>query len=211
MILGEKYINKKIIAKQIITCFAVVVLLLGTFFAGHIFAIKSIGRVSFTESKTIEVPINWENPYKDLVKDEIALYIIEVCKPLKLNPNLVVSILLQENPKQNPYAVNVNDNGTTDNGLFQLNSAYQLYFATLYWPFDKYDTNMGFDWSNWQHNAWVAIHLINDLYKDFDKDVEKVIAAYNAGASRVISGNIPQTTLDYRDRVLKLYTLLNNS
>lgn len=211
MILGEKYINKKIIAKQIIVCFVIVALFLGTFFAGHVLTVKKIGHSSFTDSKTVEVPLNWENPYKDLIKDEIAFYIIEVCKPLKLNPNLVVSILLQENPKQNPYAVNVNDNGTTDNGLFQLNSAYQLYFAGLYWPFDKYDTNMGFDWSNWQHNTWVAIHLINDLYKDFDKDVEKVIAAYNAGASRVISGNIPQTTLEYRDRVLKFYILLNNS
>jgi hypothetical protein len=81
----------------------------------------------------------------------------------------------------------------------------------MYWPFDKYDTNMNFDWSNWQHNTWVAIHLINDLYKDFDKDIEKVIAAYNAGAAPVIAGKIPKSTLDYRDRVLNFYMLLNES
>ena len=211
MLYSEKYINKKIVARQIVCCLAVVVLFLGTFLAGHITTVKKIGQASFTDSKTIEVPINWENPYKGLMKDEVAFYIIEVCKPLKLNPNLPVSIQLQENPSQDPYAVNINANGTTDNGLFQLNSAYQLYFAGLYWPFDKYDTNMGFDWSNWQHNAWVAIHLINDLYKDFDGDVEKVIAAYNAGPAPVVAGDIPQSTLDYRDRVLKIYILLCNS
>lgn len=211
MTLGVKYINKKIVAKQIIAYLVIVILFLGTFFAGRITTIKKIGQTSFTESKTIEVPTNWENPYKNLIKDEIAIYIIETCKSLKLNPNLVVSILLQENPKQDPYAVNINNNGTTDNGLFQLNSAYHIYFAGLYWPFGKYDTNMGFDWSNWQHNAWVAIHLINDLYKDFDKDIEKAIAAYNAGASPVIAGNIPKSTLDYRDRVLKFYMLLNET
>lgn len=211
VILGETYINKKVVARQVIACFAVVILFLGTFLAGHIFTVKRLGQTSFTESKTIEIPIGWENPYKDLVRDEVAYYIIEVNKPMKGNNNLAVSILLYENPKQNPYAVNINANGTTDNGMFQLNSAYQLYFAGLYWPFDKYDSNMSFDWSNWQHNTWVALHLINDLYKDFDGDVEKVIAAYNAGPAPVVAGDIPQSTIDYRDRVLKLYTLLSNS
>ena len=69
---------------------------------------------------------------------------------------------------------------------------------------------MSFDWSNWQHNSWVAIHLINDLYKDFDGNIEKTIMAYNAGASAVISGNIPKITLDYRDKVLNNYTLLSS-
>lgn len=211
MLYCEKHINKKIVARQIVCCLAVVVLFLGTFLAGHIITVKKIGQASFTDSKTIEVPIDWENPYKDLVRDEVAYYIIEVNKPMKGNNNLAVAILLHENPKQNPYAVNVNANGTTDNGMFQLNSAYQLYFAGLYWPFDKYDSNMSFDWSNWQHNTWVALHLINDLYKDFDGDVEKVIAAYNAGPAPVVAGNIPQSTIDYRDRVLKTYILLCNS
>lgn len=97
-----------------------------------------------------------------------------------------------------------------DRGLFQLNSFYQSYFTENYWPFGKYNTDMNFDWSNWQHNSWVAIHLIKDLYEDFDKDIEKTIMAYNAGASAVISGNIPKTTLDYRDKVLNNYTLLSS-
>lgn len=210
MTLGEKYINRKIIAKQIIACSIFIILLFGSFFVGHVFTIRKIGETSFTESKTIEVPANWENPYKGLIKDEITFYIIEVCKSLKLNPNLPIAILLQENSKQDPYAVNINNNGTTDNGLFQINSAYLLYFANLYWPFNKYNADMSFDWSNWQHNSWVAIHLINDLYKDFDGNIEKTIMAYNAGASAVISGDIPKITLDYRDKVLNNYTLLSS-
>lgn len=211
MFQGEIYKNKKIIARQIIAVLVVILLFLGTFLAGHIFTVKKIGQSNFTDSKTIEVPTNWENPYKDLVKDEVALYIIETCKPLNLDPSIPVSILLQENPTQNPYAINVNSNGTTDNGMFQLNSAYHVCFANLYWPFDKYDTNMGFDWSNWQHNTWVAIHLINDLYDDFDNDLEKTVAAYNAGSTAVVLGKIPQSTIEYRDRVLKYYFLLHKS
>lgn len=210
MKLGEKYINKKIIAKQIISYFMFIILLFGSFAMGHILTVKKLGETSFTEAKTVEAPINWENPYKELIKDEIALFIIENCKSLELDPNLPIAILLQENSKQDPYAVNINNNGTTDNGLFQINSAYFLYFANLYWPFDKYNTDMNFDWSNWQHNSWVAIHLINDLYKDFDGNIEKTIMAYNAGASAVISGDIPKTTLDYRDKVLKNYKLLSS-
>lgn len=211
MVYCEKYINKKIIARQAVCWLAVVVLFLGTFLAGHIITVKKIGHASFTDSKTIEVPTDWENPYKDLVRDEVAYYIIEVNKSIKGNNNLAVSILLHENPEQNPYAVNVNANGTTDSGMFQLNSAYQPYFADKHWPFDKYGSDMSFDWSNWQHNTWVALHLINDLYEDFDGDVEKVIAAYNAGPTPVIAGNIPQSTINYRNKVLKTYRLLCNS
>ena len=210
MVYCEKYINKKIVARQAVCWLAVVVLFLGTFLAGHIITVKKIGHASFTDSKTIEVPTDWENPYKDLVRDEVAYYIIEVNKSIKGNNNLAVSILLHENPEQNPYAVNVNANGTIDSGMFQLNSAYQPYFADKHWPFDKYGSDMSFDWSNWQHNSWVAIHLINDLYKDFDGNIEKTIMAYNAGASAVISGNIPKITLDYRDKVLNNYTLLSS-
>lgn len=210
MTFGEKYINKRIIAKQIIVCSMLIILLFGSFFVGHVFTIRKIGETSFTESKTIEVPVNWENPYKELIKDEIAFFIIENCKSLEFDPNLPIAILLQENSKQDPYAVNINNNGTTDNGLFQLNSAYLLYFAKNYWPFSKYNADMNFDWSNWQHNSWVAIHLINNLYKDFDGNIEKTIMAYNAGASAVISGNIPKITFDYRDKVLNNYTLLSS-
>lgn len=211
MLYSETYINKKVVARQIIAVLVVILLFLGTFLAGHVLTVKKIGQSSFTDSKTVEVPLNWENPYKGLMKDEVAYYIIEICKPMKFDPNIPVSIQLQENPSQDPYAVNVNSNGTTDNGMFQLNSAYHIYFASLYWPFDKYDTNMGFDWSNWQHNTWVAVHLIKDLYDDFDGDLEKTIAAYNAGPASVISGDISQKTIDYRDKVLKYYILLSNS
>lgn len=210
MMLGEKYINKKIIAKQIISYFIFIILLFGSFAMGHILTVKKLGETSFTEAKTVEAPINWENPYKELIKDEIAFFIIENCKSLELDPNLPIAILLQENPSLDPRAINKNNNGTMDRGLFQLNSFYQSYFTENYWPFDKYNTDMNFDWSNWQHNSWVAIHLINDLYKDFNEDIEKTIMAYNAGASTVISGNIPKTTLDYRDKVLKNYKLLSS-
>ena len=102
----------------------------------------------------------------------------------------------------------IDAHGSTDCGLFQINSANLIYFADLYWAFEKFEP---FDWSNWQHNTWVALHLINDLYKDFDGDVEKVIAAYNAGPAPVIAGDIPKSTIDYRDRILAIYTLLCNS
>lgn len=202
-----KVINKKVVARQIFACLAVVGLFVGTFFAGRAFAIKEIGKAVFTDSQTIAIETEWVNPYEGLVNDEYARYIIEICSSLKLDPNIVVAVLLQENTKQDPLAVNKNHDGSYDCGLFQLNSKNLTIFSKAYWPFKE----VAFDWTNWQHSTIIAVHLLNDLYKSFDGDIAKAVAAYNAGCGRVILGKIPKTTQDYQQKVLSYYAMLGSS
>ena len=207
MLYSETYINKKIIIRNIVFGLVIAWLFIVTYFIGKTVATKQIGKAAFTDAQTIQIEETWENPYKDLVNDEIAFYIIERCKSIKLDPNIPIAILLKENPKQDPLAVNKNSDGSTDCGLFQINSANLIYFADLYWAFEKFEP---FDWSNWQHNAWVAINLINDLYHSFDEDLAKAVAAYNAGCGRVIANKIPESTKLYQTEVLNNYKMLSS-
>lgn len=205
----EKVINKKVVIRQIISCLIVVGLFVGIFFLGSALTTRRIGKAMFTDSQDIIIENTWENPYKDLVKDEYAAFIISTCSPLKFDPNVPTSILLKENPNQDPLAVHENPNGSYDCGLFQQNSRNLVYFADLYWPFDKF--GIPYDWTNWQHNTYVAIHHIYDLYNSFDGDIEKVAAAYNAGCGAVLAGNIPASTEQYKKEVLNFYKLLSSS
>ena len=203
--------NKKLI-KITICILAIFLSVFGAFIAGQIVTIKQIGRAAFTNEQ-IYIEETWENPYKDLIKDEVSFYIIETCKSLNFDSDIVVSILLEENPEQNFYTLNKNNNGSVDCGLFQLNSKYITYFANKYWAFDKFsdlEEDLEFDVFNWQHNTWMAIHLLKDLYDSFDKDIGKMAMAYNAGISKVLNNNIPETTKVYKTEVLNNYKMLKN-
>lgn len=178
------------------------------FLFGKFTTLKKFGKTVFLTDVSIDISESWVNPFPD-IKDEISFYIIEICKPLKIEPEVVLAILLQENPMQDPYATNINSNGTVDCGLFQINSKYTIYFAEKYWKFDVF--NEEFDVFNWKKNAWVATHIINDYYSFFHKDIEKTAAAYNAGVSRVFNEQeLPAITLNYKKQVKSHYNNLKN-
>lgn len=124
-------------------------------------------------------------------------YICGLSSELDINPDLIVAILMVENPDFDPEAINRrNANGTIDVGLFQLNDKYLwTTFKTNYW-FD----NIELDPFNWKHNAYIALHHIKYL-QDKLKIEDDVILAYNGGEGAVMNGNVKPETYSYLSKV----------
>ena len=103
--------------------------------------------------------------------------------------------LLEVESGYNPKAVNYNDNGTIDQGIAQLNSAYLDEFAWRY-GFGKIDP---FD-------PMLAIRVagkhISVLYANTG-DWRITVAAYNCGLSRAKSGKWPTRTMNYVTKIFE--------
>lgn len=148
-----------------------------------------------------------EEPHKyAFLSKQLSDYICNYSAELGINPNLVVSILMVENPEFNPEATHRNQNGTIDCGLFQLNDRYLwTTFRKEYW-FD----NVELDPFNWKHNAYIAMNHINSLQKQL-KLVDEVIMAYNCGVGPVMDGTVPEVTKVYLAKVKNNIILLNSA
>lgn len=145
-------------------------------------------------------------PKYDFMSGEISNYICVLCDELELDSDLVVAILMNENPTFDPEATNRNKNGTTDCGLFQLNDRYiWTDFVPDYW----FDIDVEFNPYNWKHNTFLALHHIKYLL-DKIKIIDDSIMAYNCGIGAVMNNNIPESTRIYLKRVLNNYNLLKN-
>ena len=133
-------------------------------------------------------------------------YICDLSSELDINPNLVVAILMAENPEFNPEAIHRNENGTIDCGLFQLNDRYVwTTFKAAYW-FD----NIELDPFNWKHNAYIAMHHIKAL-QDQLKLQDEVIMAYNCGIGAVMNETVPAVTKVYLAKVKNNMVLLKGA
>lgn len=144
----------------------------------------------------------WKYPF---LNQQISDYICKLSEELKLDSDLVVAILMVENPEFNPKATHLNENGTIDTGLFQLNDRYcYSTFCNSYW-----DLTVEFNPFNWKHNTFIALHHIEYLQSKL-KLQDEVIMAYNCGAGAVLSGNIPDSTKIYLSHVKNNLTLLKS-
>lgn len=160
--------------------------------------LKEIGLVSHNYLTVYEHPVkveNFVNKYSFFLDDEKAEYLVQLCSGFNVDSDLVVAILMQENPILKTDAVSsMNANGTVDLGLFQLNDYYLFQkggFLDLFWPKDFPE----FEASNWKHNSYIAVRLIEDLSKTFGENAyASIAAAYNCGAGRVFLGQIPTST-----------------
>lgn len=160
--------------------------------------LKEIGLVAQDILKVCEKPQSVEdfaNPYAFFLDDEKAAYIMSLCEDFNVDCDLVIAILMRENPTLKTNAVgSINQNGTVDLGLFQLNDRCLFQkggFLDLFWATDFPE----FDASNWKHNSYVAIRLIDSLTRTFGAlAYENIAAAYNCGSGRVFSGEIPVST-----------------
>ena len=156
---------------------------------------------------------NFKNPYSVFLDDEKAEYIIAMSQNFKVDPILVVSILEKENPTLKADAVSsMNENGTVDLGLFQLNSAsLDNFFLKEWWPEEFGEFNAG----NWKHNTYIAIRYLKDLQSTFgENNIFYIAAGYNAGVPRAFNdwtkregyAKLPDSTkYDYAPTVGNLY------
>lgn len=149
--------------------------------------------------------ISRDNAYEFLPK-EMSDYILKMCEELGVDPDLVVAILLNENPMLDNNHINRNNNGSIDIGLFQLNDRY-LYstFQKRYWKFKDVELNP----TNWKHNTYIAIHHIRYLSKTH-KLWDEIVMAYNCGSTAVMKNRVPESTKEYLARAQKNYALLKN-
>lgn len=152
-----------------------------------------------SRAKCIAVDLSLEEPtfdereprYKFMPK-EFSHYICDMCEGLGDDPDLDVSILMRENPKFDPNAMHINDNGTIDVYLWQMNDRYLwTTFKDRYWKFE----NVEFNPANWKHSTYVAIHHIHYLKEKLGAE-DDIIMAYNCGEDTVMSGKIPLSTLN---------------
>ena len=136
---------------------------------------------------------------------ELSDYICELCDEMKVDSDLVVAHLMEENPEYEPLAMHRNENGTVDCGLFQLNDRYiWTTFKNRYWFED-----IELDPFNWKCNTYIAVHHIQWLQKKL-KVTDDAIAAYNCGEGPVMNGTIPAATISYRARVKNNIWLLKH-
>ena len=145
--------------------------------------------------ETAEIQNEEAHKYQFLQKD-VSDYICSLSDELEIDSDLVVAILMAENPEFDPEAVHRNINGTIDCGLFQLNDRYiWTSFKDAYW-FDNIELNP----FNWKHSSFLAIHHIAYLTKKA-KVTDEVIMAYNCGIAAVMSGVVPESTKAYLKKV----------
>lgn len=186
----------------VLICFILLIVLSCSFLLGRC----SKRLIVHTNFDNIEIQKEIINPKYKFMPAEISNYICILSQELKLDSDLVVAILMQENPTFNIEATNKNQNGTMDCGLFQLNDKYiWTDFVPDYWV----DIEVEFNPYNWKHNTFLAMHHIRFLL-DKVKVFDDSIMAYNCGIGAVMKDNIPDITKIYLSRVKNNYQLLKN-
>lgn len=170
---------------------AVILMLVALVF--YILGTKNARRVAVNFDTVM--PEEEQHKYQFL-PEAMSNYICSLSNELNIDSDLVVAILMVENPEFNAEAVHRNINGTIDCGLFQLNDRYiWTSFRDAYW-FDNIELNP----FNWKHSSFLAIHHIAYLTKKA-KVTDEVIMAYNCGVGAVMSGAVPETTKAYLKKV----------
>ena len=203
--------ERKILWKKV-SYHAVIVLLAIAFFVigcmwSYIAGTKKVKEVAVAVDFTIPAEVTEEEPHRyQFLNKSLSDYICDLSTELEVNPNLIVAILMVENPEFNAEAVHRNENGTVDCGLFQLNDRYVwTTFKNAYW-FD----NIELDPFNWKHNAYIAMHHIKAL-QDQLKLTDEVIMAYNCGVGAVMNNTIPAATRVYLAKVKNNMVLLKGA
>lgn len=196
----------KTVYKVIIALCLLITYFLFAFMIGINYQKQKSKLIVHTNFENTEIQEEIIEPKYNFMPAEISNYICVLCEELELDSDLVVAILMQENPTFNVNATNKNQNGTMDCGLFQLNDRYiWTVFVPDYWV----DIDIEFNPFNWKHNTFLALHHIKYLL-DKIKIIDDSVMAYNCGIGAVMNNNIPEVTRVYLSRVKNNYNLLKN-
>lgn len=123
--------------------------------------------------------------------------VFEIAVANNVPPRLAQGVLLAENWALDPEAVS----HTGDLGLMQLNPKYIPWFLDKFWDRDSED----FDVFNPRHNTIVACKYLRWISDSYNMNWLEVVQAYNCGPTRVLSGDIPQSTLTYSENVMRYF------
>lgn len=140
----------------------------------------------------------------DVPRVMYPMIIYNMCEVIGVDPYMCLAMVYIENGELREDCVHLNSNKTRDLGLWQLNDKYISYFKEKYWDF-----NFDFDCYNGTHSTYVALKHIKTLYK-YLGDWDRVVMAYNCGYTNVKRGTIPDSTVEYLNKVKeRAKTLLN--
>jgi hypothetical protein len=117
--------------------------------------------------------------------------ILMIALEFQLEPGFVQAIALTENPQLNPHAIHVNNNGTLDRGLMQLNSSW--YVSDTWYELDD---NIR---AACEHIKWLRLSGLNWW---------QIAIAYNCGYYAVVNRRIPAVSLDYASNVMRIWQTL---
>jgi soluble lytic murein transglycosylase-like protein len=125
--------------------------------------------------------------------EQIVSLILNIAITINVPPYFALSIALTENDTLNPRAVNTNENGTKDRGIFQTN--------------DSWDKS---DWTDIETNIRVGITHIKFLMVMPELNTFwSVAVSYNCGHARFLSNNPPEASLSYAEKVMSLWEELD--
>ncbi len=146
--------------------------------------------------------IRMEKPIKEISKREYYYQKIEnnlivdtvfLCaNRFGLSHELIFAIILNESA-YNPKAININDNGSKDYSLMQLNS-YTFKHLTIT---EMYDIEV---------NIFNGTKLLAGHMQKYHNNEIKALCSYNGGEWKVDTENIKSKVIDYAYRVLKSKT-----
>jgi soluble lytic murein transglycosylase-like protein len=107
-------------------------------------------------------------------------------------PSALALAIAQQESSFDPNAVNSsNNNGTSDYGIFQINSSNLPALGLS--PSSVMDPTT---------NINAGVSMLAQLQSQYGDDTPSIVAAYNAGPGAVNSGNIPASTQSYVASVL---------
>jgi soluble lytic murein transglycosylase-like protein len=109
--------------------------------------------------------------------------IITIAIEVGVPPYLALSIALEENQALNPLAVHINNNGSRDLGIMQLN-----------------DTWFKDNWQDPETNIRAGCELIKELIGKPGMNYWLVCVAYNCGYGRLLE-RPPNASIEYANRV----------
>ena len=167
-----------------------------------IVAFASIGIYASTfKMEPIEAPhiiytmVKYPSPPKDF-SSKLLSYIEKVSNKAGV-PYLLVLRVIEVESNWDKTAVNINSNGTRDNGLMQLNSKYVKDFIWEYGAKGvKYQPN-----THAYDNVYIGIKHLKALYNETGS-WKKAVQAYNAGLTRTLKNTLPDRTIRYADSIV---------
>jgi soluble lytic murein transglycosylase-like protein len=116
---------------------------------------------------------------------QIQQMITQAATNAGIDPALALAVAQQESGF-NPNAVGpTNSNGTTDYGVFQINSSNLSSLGLTSNPLDP------------QANINAGVSMLASLLNQYDGSVQTALWAYNAGPGNVANGVLPSSTANY--------------
>jgi soluble lytic murein transglycosylase-like protein len=113
----------------------------------------------------------------------IAAMILTIAAETGIPPYLALSIAIEENQKLDPMAVHINDDGSRDLGVMQLNDS---------WFKGR--------WQDPETNIRAGCELIKELMNKPEMNYWMVCIAYNCGYGRLLK-RPPDVSIEYANRV----------